>query len=303
MADMLHGIIENGKKYDAYFEGEFLGSSYNFRSSEIMFQKREGTFVDGRVKKPVKTLSKVNKIYNIDQRFEFLEKAVEMAGRGVQPSVIISGRGGVGKTYSVTKALKNSGLIDITGKDIEITYNPENYFITFKGFSTAKAFFRTLYTYNGSTIICDDMDSVFKDNNSISILKAALDSYSERIIHWGSEIKGDDDLPRTFEFTGKIVFITNLNTEDIDQAVISRSMVIDLSMTAAELVERMITIVQSAKFLPEYSMDIKMDSLRFIDKNKENIKELSLRSLISVCKIRSEFSNDWEDMAKYITCA
>lgn len=299
----LHGIVEKGKKFESYFEGELLGSSYNFRTAEIMFQKAEGTYVHGRTK--IGKKSSVNNLYNIDKRFEFLEKAVEMAASGIQPSIIIAGKGGMGKTYSVNKTLKNCGIIDISGDSDEfIPEFSENYSITFKGFSTAKSFYRTLYNYNGSVIICDDMDSVFKDNTSVSILKAALDSYDKRIIHWGSELRGtDDDLPRTFEFTGKIIFITNLNNDEIDQAIISRSLVIDLSMTNEELVERMQTIINSGKFLSEYSMEIKMDSLNFVDENKEDMKDLSLRTLISICKIRAEFPGDWEDMAKYITCA
>ena len=73
-------------------------------------------------------------------------------------------------------------------------------------------------------------------------------------------------------------------------------------MTEKETVDRMLEIAVSDTFLPEYSMDVKEDAIAFIDDNKYNAKELSLRTLITVCKIRSEFPVGWQDMAKYIVC-
>lgn len=302
------GVFQEGKKFVAYNNGEIVTSAYNHRQAEIALEKAMGIYVDGRSKKSKNekkygSLSQREQKFHVNKRFEFLEKAVQMVADGVQPSVIISGRGGVGKSYSVTKTLKDFGLMDMSmSEDMMGIDNPEDCFITLKGYSTAKSLYRTLYENNGSVIICDDMDSVFKDNTSISILKAALDSYSNRVIHWGAEMRGDDNLPRTFEFTGRIIFITNLNSDEIDQAVVTRSMVIDLAMSPSELIDRMMEIIKSRKFLPEYSMEVKFDSINFIDKMKDEVKELSLRTLISVCKIRYEFPKEWEEMAAYIIC-
>lgn len=299
--DIMTGIKAVGKRFEAYFEGEFLGYAYNHRSAEIMLEKRQGIFVDRRTKGISQVPDKSSK-FHINERFEFLEKAVMMVADGVQPSVVITGPGGLGKTYTVKKTLVGCGFNDISIEDDFIDVNPSNNFIFIKGFSTAKNLYRSLYNYNGCIIVLDDIDNILKDSVAVNILKACLDSYDKRIVSWGSEPKGDDNLPRTFEFTGQIIFITNLIPEKIDQAIRSRSLLIDVSMTVDEMVDRMAVIVDSPEFLPNYSPRIKLDALMFIDKNKEIAKELSLRSLISVCNIRHEFPNDWKNMASYVIC-
>jgi hypothetical protein len=175
-------------------------------------------------------------------------------------------------------------------------------FTQIKGFSTAKNMFRTLYENNGSTIIFDDCDSILKDAIAINILKAALDSYDKRVITWGAEMRGDDDLPRSFEFTGKIVFISNLNQNKIDQAIRSRSMLIDLSMTQDQKLDRMEHLIASEDFMPEYSVAIKKDAIALIRQLKDTAREISLRTLITVSKIRATAGDDWAELAEYTMC-
>ena len=52
--------------------------------------------------------------FGINQRFGFVEKIVGMVATGVQPSTVITGQGGLGKTYTVMKTLKANGLEDFT---------------------------------------------------------------------------------------------------------------------------------------------------------------------------------------------
>ena len=85
-----------------------------------------------------------------------------------------------------------------------------------KGFSTAKGLYRSLFEGNGMTLVFDDCDSVLKDPVALNLLKGALDSYGERYISWNADIR-DEDLPRSFKFTGSIVFISNKDMESLDQ--------------------------------------------------------------------------------------
>lgn len=316
---MKDGVFQVGKKFEAYVNGNLVGTAYIERSAEIIYEKATGTYVERRGRKmppvtseaPMRTPSITKtpafiqklekKVFHINERFEFLEKAVAMVASGVQPSVVVSGAGGLGKTYTVKKTLKDFGLNDVSGADAEVDYSKDSSFIMVKGFSTAKNLYRTLYNNNGSVIVLDDIDNILKDNNAVNILKACLDSYDRRIVTWGAEIRSkDDDLPQTFEFTGSIIFITNMNPEKIDQAIRSRSLMIDVSMTIPETIDRMAEIIKVRSFYPEYSMDAKKDALVFIDKMKYKAKELSLRTLITICKIRNEFPSEWEDMAEYV---
>jgi hypothetical protein len=146
--------------------------------------------------------------------------------------------------------------------------------------------------------VFDDCDAVLKDPVALNLLKGALDSYGKRIISWNADMR-DDDLPRSFEFTGRVIFISNMDQSKIDQAIRSRSMMIDLSMTLDQKIERMEHIALSAEFLPEYDKKVKTDALALIRDIKEDCKEISLRTLIAVSKVRAS-NKDWKDLATYM---
>ena len=76
-------------------------------------------------------------------------------------------------------------------------------------------------------------------------------------------------------------------------------MMIDLSMTLDQKIDRMEFIAESAEFLPEYEAKVKTDALALIREIKDECKEISLRTLISVAKIRAS-NKDWKELATYI---
>jgi len=248
-------------------------------------------------------VEKSNK-YDINTRFGFVEKLVNMVATGVQPSAVITGEGGLGKTYTVTKTLEANGYKDISDlADFQVgsVINTRKCFTMVKGYSTAKGLYRTLFENNKSIVVFDDCDAVLKDPIALNLLKGALDSYGKRIISWNADMK-DDDLPRSFEFTGRVIFISNMDQDRIDQAIRSRSMMIDLSMTLDQKIDRMEFIAKSDEFLPEYDAVVKSDALKLIRSIKTECKEISLRTLIAVSKIRAS-NKDWKDLASYMLTA
>ena len=248
-------------------------------------------------------VEKSNK-YDINTRFGFVEKLVNMVATGVQPSAVITGEGGLGKTYTVTKTLEANGFKDISDlADFQVgsVINTRKCFTMVKGYSTAKGLYRTLFENNKSIVVFDDCDAVLKDPVALNLLKGALDSYGKRIISWNADMK-DDDLPRSFEFTGRVIFISNMDQDRIDQAIRSRSMMIDLSMTLDQKIDRMEFIAKSDEFLPEYDATVKSDALKLIRSIKTECKEISLRTLIAVSKIRAS-NKDWKDLASYMLTA
>lgn len=236
--------------------------------------------------------------FSVNQRFGFVEKIVKMVAAGVQPSMIITGEGGLGKTHTVVDTLAKAGLVDVTLLDDEFDVTDIRSFKVVKGFSTAKGLFRTLYENRNGVVVFDDCDSVLKDPVAVNLLKAALDSYSTRVISWNSDMR-DEDLPRSFEFEGRVIFISNLPSSKLDQAIRSRSMNVDLSMTIDQKIDRMGTIMMEDNFMPGLSTQFKQDALELIRECKDEAKEISLRTLISVCKIRAT-GTGWEDLAKYM---
>lgn len=303
---MLIKLNAKTNKYDCELNGKKF-SSGDTKYIEHMYKKLTGDKKSfdqlvGKVAETAQAAPSVSDKFTINTRFSFVEKVVKMVGTGVQASAVITGEGGLGKSFTVLKTLKAMGMVDINDIVPGQAVNPKKVFTQIKGFSTAKNMFRTLYENNGSTIIFDDCDSILKDAIAINILKAALDSYDKRVITWGAEMRGDDDLPRSFEFTGKIVFISNLNQNKIDQAIRSRSMLIDLSMTQDQKLDRMEHLIASSDFMPEYSVAIKKDAIALIRQLKDTAREISLRTLITVSKIRATAGDDWAELAEYTMC-
>ena len=112
-------------------------------------------------------------------------------------------------------------------------------FVHFKGRATAAGLFVTLYDNSDKIVVLDDCDSVFKDDDAVNILKGALDSYDTRKISYLTTKPLKDEfgshLPRSFEFTGKIIFISNISQSKLDEAIRSRSFVSDIDLTKKQM--------------------------------------------------------------------
>lgn len=239
--------------------------------------------------------------FGINKRFDFVEQMVGMVSKKTIASAIITGQGGLGKTHTVLKSLEQGGYTNITELaefEVGTVMNMSKCYKIIKGFSTAKGLYRSLFESNGSVIVFDDCDSVLKDPVALNILKGALDSYGERYINWNADMR-DDDLPRSFKFTGSIVFISNMDLDRIDQAIRSRALCVDLSMTTEQKVERMESLVESDDFLEEFEIEHKRDAIEYIRENMGRVANLSLRTLIATTKIRAE-GGDWKQLAKYV---
>jgi hypothetical protein len=222
--------------------------------------------------------------FGINKRFGFLSDLTKMVIMGVSPSLIVVGSGGLGKSYSVKKTIEECRL-------------EEHEYVFFKGYSTARGLYNTLYDNNGKVIIFDDCDSILEDKVALNILKSALDSYDEREISWMVKMNKNDEYPNKFKFTGRIIFISNKKKSSLDQAVLSRSLVVDLSMTPDDKIQRMRHILSA--ILPEYSMNVKLSAIDFLEEVKDKT-ELNMRTLIMVTKIIDTFPDRWKEMVSYM---
>jgi hypothetical protein len=229
---------------------------------------------------------------------------VAMLASGAQASVVVTGPGGLGKSFTVSQTLTALGFKDVSVLEdfaVGTVLKTAKTFRVIKGYSTPKGLYRTLYENKDGVIVFDDCDSVLKDPTSLNLLKGALDSYSRRIISWRADIK-DEDLPTSFEFKGRVIFISNLASSNIDQAIITRSMAVDLSMTNKQKIERMQHLLSSGEFMPEFDKTIKADAMGLIERLQDSVKELSLRTLIQVTKIRQSAGKNWANLAEYTIC-
>ena len=259
------------------------------------------------VNKKVRELSTTNYVapqaapaseFGINQRFDFTSDLVMMVAKGQTASAVITGEGGLGKSYTVIQALKAAGLKDFSEKEPGEDAPPRSTYRIVKGFSTAKGLYRVLFENRNSIVVFDDCDSILKDADALNLLKGALDSYDRRIISWNTS--RIEDLPRFFQFKGGVVFISNMPQSKIDQAIRSRSMNVDLSMTTDQKIERMETLISSPSFQPDMSMAVKSDALGLIKEKRNQAREISLRTLLMVAKIRNSGKSDWESLATYM---
>lgn len=227
--------------------------------------------------------------FSVNERFDFIGKFTKLAATGIIPGLVVTGSGGLGKTYTVLSTLNKMGLKEDTIGSVDGDY------VFIKGYTTPRNLYTTLFYNNGKTIVFDDCDSSFKDPIGANLFKAALDSYERRIISWGAESK-DDEVPSRFEFTGKVIFISNMSMEKFPQAILSRSMLVDLTLSMEEKVERIEQIFKEEK---RYDKDDKAEVLEFVKINMTKFKDLNLRSAMNVLKMKVALGDGWERMALY----
>ena len=298
VANMKIDFCKSTGKFLGFINGKLITKSKSKKRVErICREHSAGTdFVTG---------STNDSRFGINERFDFVGDLVTMVSNKTSASAIITGEGGLGKTYTVIKTLEANGLEDASNlmeveDDEEIMERDDKQFTIVKGFSTAKGLYRSLFEHRNSMLVFDDCDNVLKDPVALNLLKGALDSYDKRIISWNCESKGDDDLPRSFQFNGGVIFISNLTLATLNQALRSRSLCVDLSMSLEQKIERMGSLIAMPEFMPEVSMQFKKDALALIDANKKIASEISLRTLIKVAKIRAGGAKNWSKLAEYV---
>lgn len=241
----------------------------------------------------------------LGERFEVMDILTEACLVGNARALIISGAPGVGKSYGVEKLLKDWDP------------NQINHTVV-KGFVRSTGIYKLLYQYRnaGQVIVFDDADSVFTDDVSLNLLKAVADTCERRVVSWLSEgVLVDEEtavrIPRSFEFNGSIVFLTNLDFETLVkrghklaphlEAMMSRSFYLDLSMkTPRDYIVRIRQVIKQG-LLDHLTVSERKDVIAFIDKNYAILRELSLRCAIKLGSLRKQ-SNNWEKIARITLC-
>jgi len=228
--------------------------------------------------KPVMKMSflQAKEAQDPSEMFKNIERLTKMVGRGLQPSLVITGGAGMGKTHIVKSTLEEMGL-------------RESYeFVHFKGRATAAGLFVTLYDNQDKIIVLDDCDSVFRDDDAVNILKGALDSYDTRKISYitTKALKDEtgSEVPRHFEFRGRIIFISNISQSKLDEAIRSRSFVADVDLTNDQMFERIDQLME--KMESKIPMSAKSQALELMKElDREFDIEINLRSFIKAARI------------------
>lgn len=236
----------------------------------------------------------------VNDKFKVMEEIVLATAMGINPSLIISGNGGIGKSFEVMRTVES---LDTPYKLI-------------KGKITPAGLYKLLYenSAEGSTLIFDDSDNIFDDELSMNLLKASTDSSDERMISWHSsrEIFDEDGeaIPSDFIFSGNIIFISNIDIYKEStgnnkmathfQALISRSFVLDLSMKNEEhFLARVKHVLYNGM---NYDMNTKDMIFDFMWENRKTLREVTLRMVKKLSILIDTYGNNWQEKSKILLC-
>jgi len=244
----------------------------------------------------------------IRRSFEILDKMTEAAQNGDARAIIISGPPGIGKSYGVEEVLHREGMID------KLAGRPERFGIV-KGAARALALYKQLYTFKSSdnVLVFDDCDSILFDDESLNLLKAALDTTKRRTVSWLAEsnMLRAEDIPPQFEFNGSVIFLTNLDFDNIRskklaphlRALKSRCLYMNLEITSnADMLLRIRQVMRDGllsgfNFTPEVELEL----YNFMVENVNDLLELSLRTLLKLAQFRRIDESTWKEYAVTMT--
>ena len=254
-----------------------------------------------RAKKP-RVRSDIDILSDLKERFRILSILTKGALAKNVRSVVVTGAPGVGKTYTVENILSTS-----TNKHTIV-----------RGTLSAINLYMLAYEHRteGSVIVLDDADEIFQDLDAVNILKALCDSSNVRRVSYMKEAHQlkENDVPQSFEFNGAMIFISNVDFQKfVDDgknkfaphmnALMSRSLYLDLQIhdrnSLGVWVENLAT--EGKIFdIDNVSVSIRPRVLKFLKDNREELRELSIRTLKKLNQLVNTQPDNWESMARVL---
>ena len=311
--------------------GEELGVSPAYISKKLKgVQISNGnteTRIDRNVQQGMKEIEVTET--EVEDYFIMVEDYIRKIVAGAHRFGIVSGAGGLGKSFSVKNVMKQYGLQN--GVD----------FIQMSAGVSAPSLYRKAFQYHDKVIVLDDADGIFKDDESMNLLKAMTDT-EPKSISWAKQApdlysvldgipieqlpmetmeryfdESGGKVPASFLFSGKVIILTNKDVRKLDKegAVLTRSAgggPLNLVMSESAIWARIRSVARKPAFMPEVKIlnqVIKLsaeDKIAVVDELKEMYsdkelmknKQLSLRALVDV--INSKFTpglkTDWKTL-------
>lgn len=226
-----------------------------------------------------------------EEQLESLKTGMKLLMSNATNAMFVGGRGGTGKTQTIEDMLAAAGKEDGNG------------YFKITGSATPVGIYRILYNHRKEIILFDDSDSALNDQEGRNLFKAASDTKKVRKISWMKggknfvdpadfdEDNTDEILPRFFEFTGKIIFISNLplNKLDPDGALRTRGYVMDVDPTNEEIYEFMLKIADKIPLDVDYelSKSKRLEVVEVLKSRKAPEKTANLRSLVRALNTRA----------------
>lgn len=234
--------------------------------------------------------------------FNILSQMTDAVASGVVRGLVVSGPAGIGKSHTIESTLVRSlgllGRLNGLGSMYDIV----------SGAMSAAKLYEKLWEYKeeGQVLVFDDCDSILYDEDSLNILKAALDSKKSRQISWNSRSHylAQNDIPTRFEYKGGIVFITNVKFDNVRsqrignhlEAIVSRCHYMDIGIESGrEKVIHIKNVVERSNMLADYNFSEteKEEVTNYIYENHDKLRELSLRMVLKIADLRKAMPSNW----------
>ena len=268
----------------------------------LKLKRNENVTLEEPAAVQVNTETLNDKVKFLDETLDDIYQISRKVAAGGFNSLMISGRAGTGKTYSVEKALADEGLVI------------DDDFIMVSGAVSTIMMFKKMFQFRTKVLVFDDCDAVFRDENGRNILKAALDTKKVRRISYlkksglvfdPKDFEMDPEgefnmiengmVPAYFDFAGRVIFISNLAKDkaDPDGAIRSRSILIDVNPDDATIMERIKVLLP---YLEPRDMAMK-DKLEIYEFMK-TANDVSMRTFVKAAGFKDANLPNWKRMTK-----
>ena len=184
------------------------------------------------------------------------ERFIDPNRGGIIRGLIVSGPGGIGKSYYVTQALREFGWSHETPTE-NIRY--------FKGDISPAGLYQELYKYSnqGDVLILDDCDILSKSRGELAIflnlMKAATETNPKnRLVSWtraNDSLLKNAGIPAQHIFNGTFIWISNNTKEEIEHrfgshasAILRRFRLRELTMSREDKVAYTLHLIQERDF-------------------------------------------------------
>jgi len=236
---------------------------------------------------------------------------------------ICSGDSGLGKTVEITTTLKELlgpesdtrqfiSVKELENYEVEISTEEEEVeelqWIEGPTKIQTMNLYIFLYRENGKVILFDDADSLIDNPKNFDILKKVLDSKKIRKVGYGAkpiilkkaDSEGEDVIiPNSFECTSRIIVVTNKPFYKMDKALLTRSLVAEINLSAEECLKRVQRLLPYlCQDDPRVSQEIRQEVLDYLMTISNLFKKLDLRSVEQSIKERLRNPDSWKELVK-----
>ena len=260
-------LFGDAEAFGQAIEQEGLEDEWNEFYATLEKGKRENNSVNNSVKNTQKKMDET--VYSDPKYvFEDIKTLTKFVAQGGSKSLIVCGMGGIGKTYEVTSTLR------------KIYGEPGDKYTYHSGAKISpRSFYSAVFRERDMLQVWDEADSILKQDDTVMMLKPALDTSGKPAMEYvtntlpmtgknEAEIRdyclqcdeadtlvytnnpnklkdGEMVFPSKFYFDGQMIFISNMRASEIEDAIKSRSIFLDVYLSATDVMNRMKTIMKA----------------------------------------------------------